>query len=559
MDLLVQIALIILYVLCVTFVSMLIHEAGHAIAGHLSGFTILAVGAGTRRPFLLHRNPGGTIFYLCRENPLQGITWALHPDLFPPASAHAWLLFGGPLANLIVAILAAIGLWVFHAPSSLLFPIFWLNTLFGVLNLIPFSAAVSGVPLRSDGSQLVVLLRKAGGHRPFFAPSTLLSLRPLWEEIGDNRHLRIQLMNAAASMLILEDVVEARRYLAEAEALPPLDSMPGFAGQERVIRGLLLVEEGAKEAGRAEGQRAVEEFAALGLEPARLWAEVAGPAEESQERLAEIEVSPHTAAHPFLRLAVTSTRARLAAQTDASDREALLAHYESSRRRMRYDPMDLAVYRKVAASRERQGDLGGAVLAYEQAVLAARRVFDALESAPETQSHYADRFQPLIEDAARCLELLDRGGEAERIRALLPNGAEATRQREHALATGTDRAGQQRRKDRTVLTVSLILLALTVVVSFTIVAISLSGPTIPAIMGQSFLVGGAIALIYSLCVLLVSLIRWVFTRKPFSSGGTGWNVLFAVGLGWVMMVYFYWRVSHHPPRPQPPISRRANS
>jgi hypothetical protein len=94
----------------VLYVSIFVHELGHAVAGKLSGFIVTAFGMGLVRPILVLK-AGGTRVFLCLVRPLQGLTVWLYPALYPPKGRLILTLTGGSIANSILA-LVGILLWM---------------------------------------------------------------------------------------------------------------------------------------------------------------------------------------------------------------------------------------------------------------------------------------------------------------------------------------------------------------------------------------------------------------------------------------------------------------
>jgi hypothetical protein len=93
----------------VLWVSAFVHELGHALLGRLSGYRVTSFGLGVARPILVC-NCRGTRLYLCLRRPLQGITFFLVPQVFPPRRAAAAALAGGIVGNVLLA-LVGLALW----------------------------------------------------------------------------------------------------------------------------------------------------------------------------------------------------------------------------------------------------------------------------------------------------------------------------------------------------------------------------------------------------------------------------------------------------------------
>jgi hypothetical protein len=394
--------------------SILLHEIGHAVCGHLAGFRVTALGFGVAEPLCVLR-VAGLRFYLCRRAPLQAITWAVFPALFAPRGRTVLLLLGGPLTNLLLGLicLAVIPLWD-RAPVALA-QMASLNFLFAFVNLVPFRQSRRFATLRSDGAQLIAALRR-GGIRPVVLPGAHLALRPLWEAIGDTEILRHQLLTAAAQALEIEDGENARRWRAEAQALPATEN-PGSHALAELIGAELR-----RAAGDADGAEAAlaelsERCAAEGREADRLFVEAQRRDAGALARLAALEDTAPLARQPPLRTVYWWGRIQLAALHAPEQLDRNLARYEAARREWRSWPLDLSLYRVVAFQREEQGDRAGAAVAYEQALRAFQAIRAGLASDARQQKSFEERQRALRERAARCFAELGRQGDAERLTA----------------------------------------------------------------------------------------------------------------------------------------------
>lgn len=137
------------------YLSILVHELGHALAGTLAGFRIVSCGIGTARPFARIRI-AGVCFYLARPL-LRGLTLAIPNRLGPNRKAPAILSAGGSLANLATVLV----LWIVARPiadwttwrpfdhwtfSSVFMDV---SIMMGIGNLLPFYSSRYGSA--SDG------------------------------------------------------------------------------------------------------------------------------------------------------------------------------------------------------------------------------------------------------------------------------------------------------------------------------------------------------------------------------------------------------------------------
>lgn len=141
------------------YLSILVHELGHALAGALTGFRIVSCGIGIARPFAQIRI-AGIWFYLARPL-LRGLTLAIPSRLGPNRNAPAILYAGGPLANLATVLV----LWIVARPfdhwtswrpfdhwtfSSVFMEV---SIMMGIGNLLPFYSSRYGSA--SDGLTIV--------------------------------------------------------------------------------------------------------------------------------------------------------------------------------------------------------------------------------------------------------------------------------------------------------------------------------------------------------------------------------------------------------------------
>src|SRR5262245_45054184 len=129
--------------LAIGYASIFVHEIGHLIAGRLTGHVITSVGIGLSHPFLWFRI-GSTILYLALGSPLQGITFAFHPQIFPSRIQKVILLSGGFLANGIVAIIgwivASLTTW-----NDALGVVVGINGLLALVSLFPITVNVKSL------------------------------------------------------------------------------------------------------------------------------------------------------------------------------------------------------------------------------------------------------------------------------------------------------------------------------------------------------------------------------------------------------------------------------
>src|SRR5262249_2653629 len=127
-----------LWVISVLYVSVFVHELGHAVMGWRNGFVVSSFGLGFGRPFLRFRCRGTLIYFRLRP-PTQGVTFTVARRLIPSRRARAAMLLGGVLANGLFGLLAWGLWWLLPAGNTLCLILASLNTITAVGNLIPFS------------------------------------------------------------------------------------------------------------------------------------------------------------------------------------------------------------------------------------------------------------------------------------------------------------------------------------------------------------------------------------------------------------------------------------
>ncbi len=140
--------------------NVVLHEAGHLLAGMAAGMRPLALGIG---PFRYERTLAGWRAY--RGGRLQGASGfaSLLPDGDAGAGrgAQVLMLAGGPLANLLVAAACFIAARTFDVTAgaaAFMWGVGGIALVLGVANLVPFTLAAGW---RSDGRNLLDLLRRA--------------------------------------------------------------------------------------------------------------------------------------------------------------------------------------------------------------------------------------------------------------------------------------------------------------------------------------------------------------------------------------------------------------
>lgn len=148
------------------FVVILAHELGHLIAGRAVGFTFYMLTVG---PFKIQKTGGKVRPGINRHlNPGGGLTLMMPPEPDPELSKLFWFIAGGPIASLVLGIIA-ISIPVLFADSAetqahgfilyVLFTTGFISILICFLSVIPSNEA----GLESDGSQIFDLYR--GGEK----------------------------------------------------------------------------------------------------------------------------------------------------------------------------------------------------------------------------------------------------------------------------------------------------------------------------------------------------------------------------------------------------------
>src|SRR5262249_17772017 len=157
--------LVLLAVLPALYLGGLIHEAGHALLGRWAGFTVSSFGLGLARPFCAVRW-GETGVSLARAQPLQGITFSVRPGLMPPRGALLALRAGGVVTQGGLALLALAAWWALPWGRPVWGMVALVNGAVALLNLVPLAVRVRDLEFRSDGAQMLRVLRRGGLESP---------------------------------------------------------------------------------------------------------------------------------------------------------------------------------------------------------------------------------------------------------------------------------------------------------------------------------------------------------------------------------------------------------
>ena len=149
--------------------TIILHEAGHAIVGLLRGMRLLNVSVG---PFVMERHEGKFYFHFARSSlGYAGRAMLYFPDQIDKETMRDKLItyiYGGPITNLV---LSFISLWiafsVWHHPFYLVFGA--INLLVGVTNLRPMKVK----SVLTDG-MVIQNLRKTPVNESVFIASYML-------------------------------------------------------------------------------------------------------------------------------------------------------------------------------------------------------------------------------------------------------------------------------------------------------------------------------------------------------------------------------------------------
>jgi hypothetical protein len=399
----------------ITYVSNFLHEAGHAVAGRAAGFVITSFGLGVARPFLVVPC-GRARVYLARSRPLQGFAFTFMPQLLASRAQIALSLAGGIVANGLVA-LAGLGLWwVLSRGGPLWLAVAVWNGLYFVGNLLPFEARMGTASVRSDGLQILRVLRF--GSTEVSPPETLqslMALRDLWSSIGDCINLRLHLLAAAGAWVQLGDYELGRHLLEEAESVPG-NVDPAVRGVQCLTRfGVAIAGSQGEEAALAldEAERI---FRALGREAGqwmvarcRTISRIAR--EGSASGFADFDAllaHPIVRGHALLRANCLATRLQLtAALADQNDLERLISDYEYVRERCPSASRDRQVYWSLACHYARSGDGARTEAACREVAAAVSRIASEWRE-PAGREQFLRVQEPLAAEAREMLRRLGR-------------------------------------------------------------------------------------------------------------------------------------------------------
>jgi len=414
--------IVLLLLVPVTYVSVFVHELGHALLGRMAGFALNSFGMGTGRPFLTLA-VGGARIYFCHSHPLQGITFCSIPHLVPPRWKMVPYLAGGILANGLLAVVA-FALWKSLPRGELLWAsVALVNAPLAIMSLVPFQQRVGTATIQSDGLLILQVLQM----RPLTpsAPSVieiLRALRGLWESIGDERTLRAYLAASAGSWAELGDSARAAAGFSEAQSLPRIEATYDLACESLV---LAAIESGA---GRLDAasialDQAQEGFQSSGEEVGLLYVALGrahllilrGDTLGANALLDGLAQDQLLKGNRTLRIDLVV--ARLFASLASSDLGSVdenLARYDAIRRDQPSSTRDLRVYPSVAHFHAQRGDWPKAEPAFRAAVAAIDEIAAAWAD-PADRSRFLELQAEVLAEARDCLRVLNKGEDAERL------------------------------------------------------------------------------------------------------------------------------------------------
>lgn len=247
------------------YLAVFIHEVGHVVMAKLCGYEVTSFGLGLGGPMWVGKWRGTRIYFALKK-PMQGITWAIFPQLFPSRLASIGMLAGGVLANLLLAVGAAL-LWRFLPWGQA----FWLtivviNLVVGLPNVIPLSLRLGGWSLRSDGAQILQTIKRRQPEVPAASLFAMVrSLCDFWAAIGDWRIHSELLLTAAGVWLQMGDASHAETLCDKAEAMVVEDS-PFAKARIALFKGSVECVKGEFEASAAAFDKAEALFVTLNNE-----------------------------------------------------------------------------------------------------------------------------------------------------------------------------------------------------------------------------------------------------------------------------------------------------
>jgi hypothetical protein len=419
----------------IVYVSCFVHEIGHAVVGRAVGFVTTSFGMGLAR-FWCVIKCRGVVIYFGATHPLQGLTFVVMPNLSPSRWQMAAFTAGGILANAGLALLALAMSSLGPRGNLVWLTIAAVNGVLAVICLVPFRFKVGKAPLRTDGALILQALTTATLRAP--APTTIQSvrsLRSLWESVGDNICLRLNLLSAAMAWAELEDFQNAEQILVDLESLPkwntPIERFIEAMLQAHIAFGMGKVDHGHEALNAAEDQCQSKETAAglFSVVIMRASAKVlSGDAAGSAADLDALMSDDLAERSPVL--AAVLLAARIEAYTaigNVKASEDLLAQYELTRAAAPSEIRDLQVYRAIARLHAQHEDWARAEPPYREVVTALQRLVGAWDDVAD-KTRLLQVHASVLNEARSCFEVLGKGAEFDGIVEPLANPEADARQ-----------------------------------------------------------------------------------------------------------------------------------
>ncbi|WP_165228298.1 site-2 protease family protein [Aquisphaera insulae] len=526
-----------LFLLPAAFLTIHVHELGHAVVGRLCGFVVTSFGSGLFRPLLV-LNLRGTRLYACRSHSFMGLTHVWYPQLLPSRLRSISFYGGGILANGLLAVVAGMLLARATGPRGLWMALFLMNAFTAIGSLIPHQFRAGKVPLRSDGMLMLQTLRFGTIPTPLpVSIETSLGLRPHLEAIGDIRGLRIRLLGIVVEALELGDLSRAEELYHEAESLAP-DEVPSIRACQALVTASLAASTGDRARAADLIDSAASAYDALGHPVGRLmtaWVRadlraLDGDVPGQVTDLRALAADETAARHPWLRTRLQAARmtaeAGLAVAGPGSMGAAsLVAAYERMRNVHLTPALDLRFYRAIARACLEKGDQAGAELALPRLIAAIRSLADSW-TVPEERARFVRVHAPTLAEIREGSAALGKGDKAE---ALLTQLEVAPPDETATTEAAILRERRLRRHGLRLLGLNVVVLILA------IGGLVLSGPRpqaagmmVPFLVGLiSLALGTAIALIYAAVRFLIGLLI-----PRLRHGGGGMLLLLALA-GWL--------------------------
>ncbi|MDR3637133.1 MAG: hypothetical protein P4L84_25240 [Isosphaeraceae bacterium] len=430
------IALLLVYP--VLYASVLLHELGHVVTGHMAGFTVTSFGVGTARPLWVFRVAGLRVYFAV-VRPFVGLTWAFMPQLFPSKGRLVAFAAGGILANASAVAVALLCWGLLPWGGAIWIATAAINGFLAVFSLVPLKPQTGKAPVRTDGTLILQALRSES----FAAPPPLTiqterAFRGLWSAIGDDLMLQIHQVSAAEAWAALGEYDRAKALLAEADgsqgSTPSTVRALGHLVRGEVATGLGRFSDAGRALDDAEASFR-DDAHALGLLTVALCrAQLRLQCGDAAGAVVDLDsLLPRIKATGRAELSTAALLPRVGAAVILSDREALsqcMTQYERARRSQHSAVRDLYVYQTGARFYTACGERTDAEPYFRRAIAAAAELAAAWLD-PGERKHFIERSNPLIEEARQCL-----GGSADLnqlLVALDPGPEEARRERDQRL------------------------------------------------------------------------------------------------------------------------------